>query len=387
MSDDLLARAKFLINAANGISNITMLPSIQNHSTDVNIVSSPSPKKIKQNSMVSPPISDDAGGQFKGAAFNGSALITTYKDCRKLAPRGSYFIVDGNKVKVSTEGEWNANRITLTEDYKGETNLDACIAACTATKSNVNKRKKAPNAAVPIPTGELSSALSGLEDVQEYVNSVQNKTNSSSTKQGKAGKPYKQNQKTNNLKINKRTIVPKIEHFDEATRAFDDIQKPQPLEIVDNDQIRSVEELNMLQELDSLAPEDLEQRKIDMNDRLVRKGVSRAIERVEVFKQRKNENLHSPDSYLAKMQLTIQGDHENVPSYVERQRQAAAIRVKMQRKMEDEAILRKLDEDAQKEKAYKEKMEQKAEQLRKRTEERVAELKVSSQIYRIFVSI
>ena len=185
------------------------------------------------------------------------------------------------------------------------------------------------------------------------------------------------------LRIKQPAADPNVEYFNEEMGYSAGNISHQPVGsggglgmLGDNQQIRSVEELNMLQELDRIAPEDLEQRKVDMNDRLARKGVSRAIERVEIFKQRNNDNLNSPDSYIAKMQQTMQGDHENIPTYVERQRQVAAVRVKMQRKLEDEAILQKLEEDSQKEKEYKEKMEQKAEQLRKKTEERVADLKV-----------
>jgi hypothetical protein len=69
-------------------------------------------------------------------------------------------------------------------------------------------------------------------------------------------------------------------------------------------------------------------------------------------------------------------EFNNVPTYVEHQRQAAVARVKLQRQREDAEVMRKLEEELEKKKQFKIQMESRAEALRKKTEERVAEAKV-----------
>ena len=69
-------------------------------------------------------------------------------------------------------------------------------------------------------------------------------------------------------------------------------------------------------------------------------------------------------------------EHNNIPLYIENQRQAAAIRVKLKRQQEDANTMKALELEIEKKKEFKELMEQKAEALRLKTEERVQELKV-----------
>ena len=101
-----------------------------------------------------------------------------------------------------------------------------------------------------------------------------------------------------------------------------------------------------------------------------------AIERVEEYQ--KKTGLVDDETLFPynNVKISAHDDHQNIPSYIEQQRQTAAVRVKMKRQMEDAEVMRKLHEEAEKKKEHKLLMEKKAEQLRMKTEERVAELKV-----------
>ncbi len=109
----------------------------------------------------------------------------------------------------------------------------------------------------------------------------------------------------------------------------------------------------------------------------VLQGLSKAIERVEQLKEKAPENL-SPNSYLAKFQVNSYGDDLTVPSYIEKQRLAAALRVKMRLQQEDAEVMKKLEQEEEQAKKRREVMEQKAEALRIKTLERVALLNVCS---------
>jgi hypothetical protein len=174
MADDLLLRARALINASNAVSNVQMFPSINKN---VNISSSqhnsPDRKPRRQEADVT--LDANITTEFKCAAFKGSSLVTTFKDIRKFAPRGGYIFIDGHRCKISNTGEYAANRVELVEDFPGETNMEAVVQSAAMKNKGKKKEIKERNNAMPIPKEAFSGALAGLEDVNDFVNNLQNK--------------------------------------------------------------------------------------------------------------------------------------------------------------------------------------------------------------------
>jgi hypothetical protein len=112
---------------------------------------------------------------FRGAAIQGSTLVTTYGDIRQFAPRGSQIIIDSNVVQLAEKGEWSASRIELSEDYKGSTNLDALIEIPFTNAQPYGSPKK--NKAKIVPPGEIIGAISGLEAIKFPTNRLAQHSN------------------------------------------------------------------------------------------------------------------------------------------------------------------------------------------------------------------
>ena len=57
--------------------------------------------------------------EFKGAAFNGSSLLTTFTDLRPFLNRGDSLLVDGISCAIKADGEFSASRVELSDDFNG----------------------------------------------------------------------------------------------------------------------------------------------------------------------------------------------------------------------------------------------------------------------------
>lgn len=143
MDHSLLERAKRLNAAANAIVNTRQQQNIgMNDQSSVPL----SPRKISPVTLL-PPLPQDATGTtapiygtpsspskaatttdiatnktFKGAAFRGSSLLTTYTDLRPQLTRGTTFYVDGIPCVHKLDGEFSASRIEMNEDFTGTFN-------------------------------------------------------------------------------------------------------------------------------------------------------------------------------------------------------------------------------------------------------------------------
>jgi hypothetical protein len=104
---------------------------------------------------------------FRGAAISGSTLITTFTDLRNHVKRGGTISIDGTVYTIASGGELTANRIELSEDYKGATNLDAAIALTDKVKPVRFVKKASPR---PISPGLLMNAVQGLEAISKMSN-------------------------------------------------------------------------------------------------------------------------------------------------------------------------------------------------------------------------
>ena len=56
---------------------------------------------------------------FRGAAFNGSSLLTTYTDLRPFLLKGQLFSVDGISCRFKEDGEYSSSRLEMQEDFTG----------------------------------------------------------------------------------------------------------------------------------------------------------------------------------------------------------------------------------------------------------------------------
>lgn len=123
MDTELLQRARRLNAAAQEIADRLR----SSHETPAPVTSP------KQNQMKSPAkegrsstsLSPLAGKtteshrEFRGAAFNGSSLLTTFTDLRPFLSRGDGLLVDGISCSIKAEGEFSASRVELSDDFKG----------------------------------------------------------------------------------------------------------------------------------------------------------------------------------------------------------------------------------------------------------------------------
>lgn len=161
MDDEVLQRARALVMAMNTISSVqeSHLPRhiTENHS-------SPIQSPVKNGSSISVQIGDS----YKGAAITGSTLVTTFTDIRPFLERGSVIYIDGTECRVSTGGEWTANRIELAHDFLGVTNFDAQITLSVAKKGVKTLVKRSPR---PIAGNIISQAVEGLDDLAKQYKS------------------------------------------------------------------------------------------------------------------------------------------------------------------------------------------------------------------------
>lgn len=417
MADDLLLRARALINASNAISNVEVLPSIHKNVNINSTLGSPEPVRKREANI---PLNPNITTEFKCAAFTGSSLITTFKDIRKFAPRGGFIIIDGNRCKVSSTGDYTANRIELVEDYPGETNMEAVVQSASMKNKGKKKDIKERNNAVPIPKEAFSGALAGLSDVNDYVNNLQNK----GAKKVPLQKPLKmkkipasmqpgyQPYQTPKMEYDIKSEPPDVPPMDSPDRQSRVPVQQAPVkqeyqgsfiggspsnvahhspgrgnrssssDLLDKSPDPAQNPLWLeLQNPDVFGPDAIEKRKDEHNQRLVEKGHAMAVERVDEYYKKAAINkdqeagLEGYTTYDNKP--SAHEEFGNIPSYVEQQRQVALSRVKLQRQREDAEVLRKLEEELEKKKQFKIRMETRAAELQKKTEERVAEAKVS----------
>lgn len=228
---------------------------------------------------------------FKCAVFNGSTLVTLYKDIRKEVAKGGIIIIDGNRCRISKEGEWCSNRIELEHDYPGNTNLDAII---TFEGAKPPPRKIVKANPTPVPTSEIAAALAGLDDVYSYVNQLEN-----NHKPIRDSTPKKPKQKQ--LSIKSPVLLNGTDYstnlrLDVGERVMDDpgqfsgaptlLSNPKErsmssirslsalaaaVSTVPSQPLQSTPERHMLHELSQISENDRIERKQDMNKRLVEK--------------------------------------------------------------------------------------------------------------------
>lgn len=181
MEDNLLARARLLIAAANGPERGS--PVRKGHPPVSKQQSSPDRIPVligggsnrapdQQPSSSSPggkPISIDSRSElsFRCSVINGSSLINTFDDIRAYVEKGGLIHINSVPYQTSPTGEWSHNCIELVKDYQEETNFDSSVTIpreSSFPSFNLSKKKAT---AVPVPSLNISQAVEQLSGVTE----------------------------------------------------------------------------------------------------------------------------------------------------------------------------------------------------------------------------
>ena len=193
MDDELLNRARALMSAMNAMNaeqtvaierathSMTLIDKQltpkenANNNSGSKIVKSPLKQKLKPSITSSTPVevAPTAPGDpnsFRGAAISGSTIITTFQDMRNAIKRGGTLLIDNVPYTISMSGEFSANRIELSQDYAGQTNLDAFLSTSLAVKPTKSTRRA--HSPRPVSPGALMSAVTGLEDIAKMVTTI-----------------------------------------------------------------------------------------------------------------------------------------------------------------------------------------------------------------------
>jgi len=164
MEDNLLARARLLIAAANGPVPIDHPPVSEQHS---------SPNRIHiggaSSSPGSKPISIDSRSElsFRCSVINGSSLINTFDDIRAYVEKGGLIHINSVPYQTSPTGEWSHNCIELVKDYQEETNFDSSVTIPRESSFPSFHLSKKKGAVVPVPSLNISQAVEQLSGVTE----------------------------------------------------------------------------------------------------------------------------------------------------------------------------------------------------------------------------
>jgi len=168
MDDPLLARARLLVQATAG------LPDFHSLSATIN------PNSPIENPSTTSPYSSPARGpapagsfftSFKCSVIKGSSLVSVMfpsgGDIRNHVKRGMDVEIDGVQYKLSEKkgAEWSSTKVELTQDYTGESNMDATFGVY--EKSRRSPKKK--NVPEPIASADIRDAISGLDTISTML--------------------------------------------------------------------------------------------------------------------------------------------------------------------------------------------------------------------------
>ena len=131
MDSDLLQRARRLNAAAQEIAE--RLRSSQEPAPPSSSPRRPPPTSPAKETRTASPlvgVSSESHREFKGAAFNGSSLLTTFTDLRPFLNRGDSLLVDGISCTIKADGEFSASRVELSDDFQGIQHEDSSSRLC-----------------------------------------------------------------------------------------------------------------------------------------------------------------------------------------------------------------------------------------------------------------
>jgi hypothetical protein len=98
-------------------------------------------------------------------------MLTTTLNIDLDTNRGSIIIIDNIECRLRENGEWTANRVELSQDFPGPTNLDAEIKAL-ITAAVIKKRSPKRNKAKPVASSEILDAVSNLNIGSMYSKDI-----------------------------------------------------------------------------------------------------------------------------------------------------------------------------------------------------------------------
>lgn len=179
--DELLMKAKLLIQQSASIKNQAQENSpnrISNNKVEIvkNLVNSPT----LRTQEISTDFDTNDCYAFTCAAINGSSLITTYSDIRSYCKMGSRVFIDKNVCYIkAVGGEFGSNRISLSTDYSGETNLNALLQIPKVASNKFRYENIGPQ---PIPTENITIAVQALDSLVKDLSNKQKSSNISQTR-------------------------------------------------------------------------------------------------------------------------------------------------------------------------------------------------------------
>lgn len=286
MDSDLLQRARLLIDAANSVSAATANIGRNMGSPDsANILDASldqkdarsiqklnfSPKKRSEETSTIAGESNFTTAIF-GAAIKGSQLVTTYGDIRKRVDRGSTLEIGGSEYKISTTGEWSANRIQLEEDYRGETDLNIAI---NISRPSPGKKKPSKRTAVhPVPSEDILGAVAAL-DIFSQIASAKTEVVNAPQKSKRPSRNTPSAQAADLSSFEMSQVSTSSSRRSRNGRRLVQKQVPPKKELVDDyDVHKSVEEKAMLEEIrhQELYEQDaIERRRAESNLRMIQR--------------------------------------------------------------------------------------------------------------------
>jgi len=229
MDDELLNRARLLTAGAKDIISAQEIKISSN--VTINMPQSPTTQSspVTRDTCVPP--------SFKGAAIQGSSLLTTFSDMRSWCPRGSSLLVDGIPCFVSETGEYSSTRLYLTKDFSGPTNLEAALVPTLSEKTI--KTLKVKKTMRPVDTTDIKDAVKGLDNftslqLQQRLNSTSPSTEKVSDtalkRPTKLKRPFPRNQHNKNF-------VTYVEQLQQPSLAYQDTISPASPTPVSNENI------------------------------------------------------------------------------------------------------------------------------------------------------
>jgi len=411
---DILARARLLAKAANDVADQMSSQVheykavVESRKADEALTAAVEREKKTRKNIERVPHHSDVGSRkvFKGAAISGSSLVTTYGDIRPFAPRGSVVFIDSIKCKLCDSGEWTASRVELTNDYPGDTNLDAEIAI-TVTAEVVKKRSPRKNKAAPVSSSDILGAVAGLDTGHITTGKSSGpsappkilRKQQRSPRRGTAciaplqpaSSDFRVSEHSspalscvNSTVLHQSSVSVLVDSPSRSRSSAPTSPRSQAGAVTPCapmtatvDKTLEPEQLRMLAEIDSLSEEEQQRRRAAMHMRMADRGQQKAAERVAM--RRQLETLGELEE--GSMQGTTTPDeprgHRFSEDMLQERRRLAMARVVQKRREEDRQLAEALKAEEDEKLAKKKLMKDKAERLRKQTAQRVAEYKVN----------
>ena len=385
MDNDLLARAKALVAMSEGFQ----LPDLS-HLTDPNDLSNDNNNDNNNNntSSSSPPKSNNNNNNnYKikhsviVAAIKGSSLVTTQKDVRTLCHRGDLILIDKHEYHIAKGGEFSASRIALDKDFIGPTNIEAVLEIVHQSSSNKSFNKHSSSSSSgnnrnnnsEIGVSDVVKGLDGL--MNGYLNNS-NSRRSSNRGNGGGSSGYGRNNNYKNQRIGHG-----------SGNSGNSGNTRQPIPITNSDSNINIENNNNNND-SNINNDNSCNDMTDMKNVNAGVGINRNVgvrtkvkpkslinNPVMTFNQNQNISQNNNKGNKTNNQDSPNNDVRSFHDvYAEKSRKIALERVQRKLRSQENDTKRKQELEIQEQNRKKQIMKEKADALKMKTNERVAQL-------------